>query len=169
MSFSSNSISNVASGPDEPIAKASFYSSKKSKKPFFTFNSVISCAAVYPDNEAVLTSSSIFRIEGLCEWDSGYAEVPKGLDLQARRISVTKSVHKGEPHATVIVMPEDAGRNPQAGMLSWVLAFADAFRVRLFCLCLGVSFVLIWVFQLFGRSPTCSQVLYDVSGLFISY
>lgn len=131
MSFSSsNNIHSQALGPDEPIARASFYSSKKSKKPFLTFNSVISCAAVYPDNEAVIESSSIFRIEGLCEWDNtGHADVPRGLDLQGRRISVQKSVGKGEPHASVIVLPEDVMHSPQNTLLTWVLAFVDAFRV----------------------------------------
>lgn len=120
----------MAVGPDEPIARASFYQNKKSKRPFFTFNNVISCASVYPDNENVIESSSIFRIEGLCEWDAtGHADVPKGLDLQGRRISVQKSVQKGEPHASVIVLPEDVMHSPQNTMLTWVLAFADAFRV----------------------------------------
>lgn len=133
MSFHShNNLAQAALGPDEPIARASFYATKKSKRPFFTFTSVISCAAVYPDNEQVISQSSIFRVEGIAEWDaSGHADVPKGLDLQARRISVQKSVHKGEPHASVIILPEEAGnRNAQNLMLNyWVLGFADAFRV----------------------------------------
>ena len=124
MSFSSssNSLAHEASQPG--LATASFYATKKAKKPFLTLTDVHYVAASYPENEKMIKQSSIFKVDGRATWDvSGSADRPK--DMSSTAI-------KPETHAaSFMLMPDDQHVARQEGMLSWILAFCDAFKVRL--------------------------------------
>lgn len=111
-------------------ATIGFYASKRSKKPFFSLNTVSYCAAVYPDNPKMIALAHTLKIEGLAEWDvSGNADAPTDVDLPGKRLTARMAAGKGEDHATVLIMPDGDHRDKQTSMLDIVMGICEAFRV----------------------------------------
>jgi hypothetical protein len=130
---SSSSTSVAHMGDNAPGSTVAFYATRKSKRPFFTFNTVRHVAAIYPENQKMIPSSAAFKVEGFVEWDTtGQAEVPAGLDLQAKRLGSRAAAPKAELWETAMVMPgHDSGatNDPQVVMLTCILAICDVFKV----------------------------------------
>lgn len=112
---------------------ASFYATKRSKKPFLTYTNVTVAQAVFPEAEQLIPSTAVAKIEGFYYWDmSEFPEAPEGLHLKEKLQLAKLASGKGEDHATTLLMPdqESASQDRQGAMLAWVLAFADIFGVR---------------------------------------
>ncbi|TKY89595.1 hypothetical protein EX895_001380 [Sporisorium graminicola] len=94
---------------------ASFFESKKDKKPFATLIYAAHAFAVYPSRPELVEGSSLFKIEGV---------FPSS--------SVLSATHRVRTTGWVMLMPEldTAGsKGANAEMMKWLIAFMDSFKL----------------------------------------
>ena len=94
---------------------ASFFESKKDKKPFATLIYAAHAFAVYPSRPELVEGSSLFKIEGV---------FPSSTVLSA--------THRVRSTGWVMLMPEldTAGsKGANAEMMKWLIAFMDSFKL----------------------------------------
>lgn len=94
---------------------ASFFESKKDKKPFATLIYAAHAFAVYPSRPELVEGSSLFKVEGV---------FPSSTVLSA--------THRVRSTGWVMLMPEldTAGsKGANAEMMKWLIAFMDSFKL----------------------------------------
>ncbi|SPO29500.1 uncharacterized protein UTRI_04764_B [Ustilago trichophora] len=94
---------------------ASFFESKKDKKPFASLIYAAHAFAVYPSRPELVEGSSLFKIEGV---------FPSS--------SVLSATHRVRSTGWVMLMPEldTAGsKGANAEMMKWLIAFMDSFKL----------------------------------------
>ncbi|CDW98656.1 hypothetical protein [Sporisorium scitamineum] len=94
---------------------ASFFESKKDKKPFATLIYAAHAFAVYPSRPELVEGSSLFKIEGVFPFST-----------------VLSATHRVRTTGWVMLMPEldTAGsKGANAEMMKWLIAFMDSFKL----------------------------------------
>ncbi|PWY97087.1 hypothetical protein BCV70DRAFT_196166 [Testicularia cyperi] len=94
---------------------ASFFESKKAKKPFATLIYAAHAFAVYPSRPELVEGSSLLKVEGV---------FPASTVLSA--------THRVRTTGWVMLMPEleaSGSKGANAEMMKWIIAFMDAFKL----------------------------------------
>ncbi|KIS67888.1 uncharacterized protein UMAG_03944 [Mycosarcoma maydis] len=94
---------------------ASFFESKKDKKPFASLIYAAHAFAVYPSRPELVEGSSLFKVEGV---------FPSS--------SVLSATHRVRSTGWVMLMPEletPSSKGANAEMMKWLIAFMDSFKL----------------------------------------
>jgi CCR4-NOT transcriptional complex subunit CAF120 len=115
------------------MSTASFFASKKSKRPFLQLREVYYAAAAFPEHAELIPKTSIFRCDGTCIWDDT-ADMPE--HVQGSRIPISNKAYierdggrAAWQHSVLLMIDPTSVKDPQADVLIWITALADVFGV----------------------------------------
>jgi CCR4-NOT transcriptional complex subunit CAF120 len=135
LAFLPGSNSPLATRTDDEMGTASFFASKRAKKPFLQLRDIWYSAAAYPEHAKLVDKTAIFRCDGTSIWDNS-AEMPSGVQGSKIQVGnkafVERDGGRGASQHSVLLMPDPSTRDPQHTMLMCITAFADAFGVSFF-------------------------------------